>query len=352
MPPPTASQPSQASSIRSKGPPPSSQTAPKHPVQLSPEHHAIMLRHKLSPPTIHALTRLPRAPSPEEILRCASSATEFRSFTFHPLEKGSFSRINNDPSTRWPVRETLTQPWHKVYLVAQCEAAGRDYGDRLPLAARQDLLATKPRIVKTRGHVLRACADIMGAAARKDAAGLRRALERWRAVAAGSWEGVPTELLQIPDIGPKKVEVLVGHGTRTVRQLAKLEFFHIERLLSRNPPFGQKIVRTLGHFPRLVLDLDIPKRDHKQGLIVRAVLGCSNAEVPTWKGSVPWVNLAAETADGKLVFFWRGRAGGLLSAKELVFPVQEALPGQTIFVWASCEEIAGTVVTAEKPVEI
>ncbi|KAF5486663.1 ATP-dependent DNA helicase MER3 [Colletotrichum siamense] len=347
MPPPTASQPSQA-----KGPASSSQPAPKHPVQLSPEHHTIMLRHKLSPPTIHALTRLPRAPPPEEILRCASSATEFRSFTFHPQEKGAFSRINNDPSTRWPVRETLAQPWQKVYLVAQCEAAGRDYGDRLPLAARQDLLATKPRIVKTLGHVLRACADIMGAATRKDAAGLRRTLELWRAVAAGSWEGMPTELLQVPDIGPKKVEVLVEHGIRTVRQLAKLEFFHIERLLSRNPPFGQKIVRILGHFPRLVLHLDIPKRDHERGLIVRVVLGCSNAELPTWKGSVPMVNLAAETTDGKLVFFWRGRAGGLMSAKELVFPVQEALPGQTIFVWASCEEIAGTVVTAEKAIEI
>lgn len=116
--------------------------------------------------------------------------------------------------------------------------------------------------------------------------------------------------------------------------------------MSRNPPFGQKIVRNLKQFPRLVLNVDIPKREGDRGLIVRALLGCSNLEVPAWKGAVPWVSLAAETTDGRLVFFWRGRAGGLMSVKELVFRV-EAVLGQTVFVWAACEEIAGTVVTGE-----
>ncbi|KAK7441281.1 hypothetical protein Landi51_10202 [Colletotrichum acutatum] len=151
---------------------------------LSPEHHAIMIRHALSSPTIRALASLPRGPPPEEILRCASSATEFLSFTFNPLEKVAFSHINNDPSTRWPLKETLTKPWHKVFLVAQCEASGGDYGDRLSLQARQKLLSDKPCIVKILGQVLRACADIMGC--RKDAVGLRRSLETWRAVVSKS----------------------------------------------------------------------------------------------------------------------------------------------------------------------
>nr|XP_036589930.1 ATP-dependent DNA helicase HFM1 [Colletotrichum truncatum]KAF6801935.1 ATP-dependent DNA helicase HFM1 [Colletotrichum truncatum] len=300
-------------------PPSRTQARSKAAAQLSPEYHNIMLRHSLSPITIRALTSLPRAAEPQEILRCASSATELRSFLFHPFEKGAFSGINNDPSTRWPIKETLGQPWHKAFLVAQCEAAGGDYGERLSLTARKDLLSTKPKIVKTLGHVLRACADIMGV--RKDAV--------------------------VPDIGPKKVKTLVESGILTVRHLAQLEFFHIERLLSRNPPFGHKIVQTLAHFPRLVLAVDIPKRNSSdQGLVVRAVLGCSNVEVPVWKESVPWVNLAAEINDGRLVFFWRGRAKSLMEGKELVFPV-EATPSQTVFVWVSCEEIAGTVVTAE-----
>lgn len=143
-----------------------------------------MLRHALSSPTIRALASLPRGPPPEEILRCASSATEFLSFTFNPLEKVAFSHINNDPSTRWPLKETLTKPWHKVFLVAQREASGGDYGDRLSLQARQKLLSDKPRIVKILGQVLRACADIMGC--RKDAVGLRRSLETWRAVVSKS----------------------------------------------------------------------------------------------------------------------------------------------------------------------
>lgn len=143
-----------------------------------------MLRYSLSLPTTRALTLLPRAASPQEILRCASSATEFRAFTLRAAEKGAFSGINNDPSTRWPVKEALSQPWHKVFLVAQCEAAGRDYGDRLPLQARRDLNSARPRIVRILGQVLRACADIMGS--RRDAVGLRRALETWRAVASGS----------------------------------------------------------------------------------------------------------------------------------------------------------------------
>ncbi|KAF9880568.1 DEAD/DEAH box DNA helicase [Colletotrichum karsti] len=139
---------------------------------------------------------------------------------------------------------------------------------------------------------------------------------------------------------------MVNHNIRTVRQLAELEFFHIESIMSRNPPFGQKIVRNLKHFPRLILALDIPKREGARSLVVRAMLGCTNLEVPAWKESVPWVTLAAETTDGRLVFFWRGRAGSMMSGKELVFPV-EAVPGQTVFVWAACEEIAGTVVTKE-----
>ncbi|OHW90387.1 DEAD/DEAH box helicase [Colletotrichum incanum] len=299
-----------------------------------------MLRYSLSPRTIHALAALPHAAPPDEILRCAASATEFLSFTFSPLEKVAFAGINNDPSTRWHLREPLSRPWHKVFLVAQCEAAGGDYGEKLSLQARNDLYATRSRIVEILRQVLRACADIMGA--RRDAVGLRRALETWRGV-----EGLATELLQVPGIGPKKVLLLVNHGVRSVRQLADLEFYHIERILCRNPPFGQKVLRSLAHFPRLALVVDIAKREvDTRIVVVRAVLGCSNRETPLWKDKAPSVTLAAETPDGTLVFFWRGKVNSLMSGKELVFPV-EAAADQKVFVWASCEEIAGTYVTGE-----
>ncbi|GJC98914.1 DEAD/DEAH box DNA helicase [Colletotrichum higginsianum] len=304
-----------------------------------------MLRYSLSPRTIRALAALPRAAPPDEILRCAASATEFLSFTFSPPEKVAFAGINNDPSTRWHLREPLAQPWHKVFLVAQCEATGGDYGDKLSLHARNDLYACRSRIVDILGQVLRACADLMGA--RRDAVGLRRALETWRGVVSGSWEGMPTELLQVPGIGPKKAGLLAKHGVKFVRQLADMEFYHIERILSRNPPFGQKIVRTLAHFPRLALAVDVAKREEgTHRVIVRALLGCSNREIPTWKNKSPSVTLAAETTNGTLVFFWRGKVGSLMSGKELVFPV-EATSGDAVFVWASCEEIAGTYVTGE-----
>ncbi|OLN87094.1 putative ATP-dependent DNA helicase HFM1 [Colletotrichum chlorophyti] len=326
---PVPSKPSEAQSR----PPPHSQaisTSSNGPRQsLSDDHHKIMLRHGLSRPTIRSLTMLPRAPEPNEILRCASSATELRSFTFHPAEKGAFSAVNNDPSTRWPIKETISQSWHKVFLVAQCEASGGDYGDRLPRLARKQLNSDRPRIVKTLGHILRACADVMGA--RRDAIGLRPQ---------------PTELLQVPDIGPKKVAVLIEHGILTVRQLADLDFFHIERILSRNPPFGQKILRSLAHFPRLVMAVDVAKREMAGDVIIRAVLGCSNQEAPVWNEKAPFVTLAAETSDGRLVFFWRGKIKTVMSGKELVFPVKDASK-QTVFVWASCEEVAGTWVTGE-----
>ncbi|GJC79905.1 ATP-dependent DNA helicase MER3 [Colletotrichum liriopes] len=303
-----------------------------------------MLRYSLSPRTIHALAALPHAAPPDEILRCAASATEFLSFTFSPLEKVAFAGINNDPSTRWHLREPLTRPWHKVFLVAQCEAAGGDYGEKLSLQARNDLYAARSRVVEILGQVLRACTDVMGT--RRDAVGLRRALETWRGVVSGSWEGLATELLQVPGIGPKKVSQLVSHGVRSVRQLADLEFYHIERILCRNPPFGQKVLRSLARFPRLALAVDVAKREDTRNVIVRAVLGCSNRETPLWKEKTPSVTLAAETPDGKLVFFWRGKVKSLMSGKELVFPV-EAASDQKVFVWASCEEIAGTYVTGE-----
>ncbi|EFQ31410.1 hypothetical protein CGRA01v4_10976 [Colletotrichum graminicola] len=299
--------------------------------RLPPEHHAIMLRYSLSPRTIHALAALPHAAPPDEILRCAASATEFFSFTFSPPEKVAFAGINNDPSTRWPVREALALPWHKVFLVAQCEAAGGDYGDKLSLQARNALYAARGRIVDILGQVMRACADIMGS--RLDAAGLRRALETWRGI--------------VPSIGPKKVASLVAHGVRSVRQLADLEFYHIERILSRNPPFGQKVLRSLAHFPRLALVVDVAKRkEGTRDVVIRAALGCSNREIPVWKDKEPYATLGAETPDGRLVFFWRGKVKSLMSGKVFAFPV-EAVLGQTVFVWASCEEIAGTCVTDE-----
>ncbi|GKT52325.1 LOW QUALITY PROTEIN: uncharacterized protein ColSpa_12506 [Colletotrichum spaethianum] len=255
-------------------------------------------------------------------------------------EKGAFTGINNDPSTRWHLREPLALPWHKVFLVAQCEAAGGDYGEKLSLQARNNLYAARNRIVKILGQVLRACADVMGA--RRDAVGLRRTLETWRGV-----EGLATELLQVPGIGPKKADVLVKHGVQSVRQLADLEFYHIERILCRNPPFGQKVLRSLAHFPRLALVIDVARRGEGiEKAIVRAVLGCSNREIPVWKEKAPSVTLAAEIPDGKLVFFWRGKVKSLMAGKELAFPV-EAAPDQKVFVWASCEEIAGTYVTGE-----
>lgn len=189
------------------------------------------------------------------------------------------------------------------------------------------------------------------------------------------------------------MQALADAGVRTVKKLAGLEFFHIERLVKRNPPFGHEIAGKLEGFPRTGMrarverwadekDVEVARKMEgvasasggRELAVVRVQVWVDNAAVPRWRDKTPWVCVAAErgprvsdadriarsrrgrrdpgTGPGgdtgagqrELLFFWRGSCKTLLGqGKTLVF-VAPLMPGEAIYVWASCEEIVGTLV--------
>lgn len=331
-----------------------------HPV--SPEMRDIQLRHGLAAPTLQLLCAVPRSPDRNEVPRRACLDTEFRSFPMKQPERAFFHHVNNHSPVPYPVCEPVSEPRHKIFLLIQIDLHGAPWPNKISADARRHLHHERGRIYLL-DRVLRCLVDILGH--RRDGRGVNVALDVLRSVKAGVWEGSCNQLLQVQGIGPAKMARLVRAGVETIKQLSRLDFFHIERLLSRNPLFGHQLLHQLAGFPLLTLQLDIvgrhpvsstsgptEPRPHldattsaaptKPLLIVRVVLGLENQDNPSWKQKRPWTTLVVEGHGGKLLWFWRGSVKSLVGGKEMVLGL-EAERGEELKVAFACEEVVGTI---------
>ncbi|KAG7109793.1 hypothetical protein HYQ45_017802 [Verticillium longisporum] len=347
---------------------------------LTSDQHEILLRHRLSAPTIHTLVSIPCAAPPNIILQKACLATEINSHPLLPGEKALFSTLNAAATTIWPIAlSTPTLAWHKAFLIAQNHPTGRSwlYIPRITPRDRAALGEESKHITSLIRRILRCAADL--AALRHDGVTVRRALELSRSIAAGAWEGDTHELQQVANIGPKKIEMLEAAGISTVRALADTEFYNIDRILKRNPPFGMNTVLLLRAFPRLLLKArferwaaasDMPAIDALPEKVVRALapglrlaIVCVSVErgprpegrrvfagrgaAAQGGGGAPGASGAGDVEPGRrgeLLFFHRVSTKCLMEAdRDLVFPVAMT-PGEAIFAWASCEEVVGTLI--------
>ncbi|CRK27656.1 hypothetical protein BN1708_014893 [Verticillium longisporum] len=348
---------------------------------LTSDQHEILLRHRLSALTIHTLVSIPCAASPNVILQKACLATEINSHPLLPGEKALFSTLNAAATTIWPIAlSTPTLAGHKAFLIAQNHPTGRSwlYIPRITPRDRTALGEESKHITSLIRRILRCAADL--AALRHDGVTVRRALELSRSIAAGAWECDTHELQQVANIGPKKFEMLEAAGILTVRALADTEFYNIDRILKRNPPFGMNTVLLLKAFPRLLMkarferwaaNSDMPAIDALPEKVVRALapglrlaIVCVSVERGprpesrrvfagrrVAQGTVaPGASGAGDVepgSRGELLFFHRVSTKCLMEAdRDLVFPVAMT-PGEAIFAWASCEEVVGTLVEME-----
>ncbi|KAF4978320.1 hypothetical protein FZEAL_5293 [Fusarium zealandicum] len=332
--------------------------------------HEIQLRYKLAPSTFKTLCTIQTVPTRPDILKKACFATEFRTFPIKKAETAFFRGINEQTAIPYPVSENISQPWHKVFLLVQIQLLRAAWPNRLSGAARKELHQELARINKLLDHVLRCLVDILGE--RGDGKGVQTALDVLRSVKAGVWEGSDNQLLQVEGIGPAKKDRLVRAGIKNIKKLSKLEFYHIERLLSRNPPFGQTMLHKLAGFPMLTLDFEIisqhtpdsrdiaapsslpsqavtpAQNDAGQSVggslwIARVVLGFANEETPSWNARSPWASLLVEGANGRLVWFWRGSVKRLVGGKEMAIGMSTK-KGEELKITFACEEIVGTMV--------
>jgi hypothetical protein len=342
----------------------SAEASPQPPA-ASRASHEIQLRYKLAPTTFRTLCTIGKAPSRQDILKKACFATEFRSFPIKPAEKAFFREINDHTAIPYSIPESLSQPWHKIFLLVQINLLRTGWPRKLGAPAQKELHQNLHRMYSLLDQVLRCLVDILGE--RNDGSGVSTALDVLRSVKAGVWEGSEKQLLQVEGIGIVKMNRLVEAGIKTVQQLSRVEFYNIERLLSRNPPFGQKISHDLAGFPVLTLNLEVLGEYTPQSIgsvmptnseqvvndvvgsssgpswIIRVVLGFANKQVPSWKKMTPWTTLVIVGGDGRLAWFWRGSLKKLAGGKEMVIGLS-AFQGETLKVMFTCEETVGTMI--------
>ncbi|KAF4497477.1 HFM1-DNA RNA helicase [Fusarium agapanthi] len=350
--------------------------AASSPQTLAPEtSNEIQRRYEISASTFKILCKIKSKPDARDILRNACSATEFKSFPMKKEETAFFRAINDNTGIPYQVKEFISQPWHKVYLLVQVDLLKTGWPNKLSGPSRKELTKELARMYKLLDHVLRCLVDILGE--RGDGKGVYVALEVLRCVKAGVWEGSDSQLLQIEGIGQAKKNKLVKANIKSIKQLATVEFYNIERILSRNPPFGQTILHKVAGFPRLTLDFEIigpyipdsatnsnssaPHKDNRSATdtakpsqplwVARAVLGFNNEKLPHWKGRTPWLTLLVQGDDGRLVWFWRGSAKKLVDKKEIIIGLG-AKRDEKLQVSFACEEIVGTLIKKDIRVSV
>lgn len=94
----------------------------------------------------------------------------------------------------------------------------------------------------------------------KDSFSVKSSLEVARCLKARVWENSPLQLRQIEGFGPASVKKLVNAGVRSLEMLEQLEAHRIETIMSRNPPFGAKVMKAVRDIPKLrVLSHQISK---------------------------------------------------------------------------------------------
>lgn len=189
-----------------------------------------------------------------------------------------------------------------------------------------------------------------------DAVATCNALELLRSIAAGFWENSTLQLRQLPTIGPAAVRKLVQSNVKTVGQLAAMDSAAIERAMSRNPPFGRKILDFVANFPRLTLQAAVRKTVPKVGepvkVQVKARVGYLNAKFPAWNRKVPLVTFTASLSNGNLAYIWRGSIKRLEKGFDLSFTCELLQASDTIICQFACEEIVGTIQSVELRPEI
>lgn len=85
----------------------------------------------------------------------------------------------------------------------------------------------------------------------RDAVTVRHALELARSFSARVWDNSPYQMKQIAQIGLVAIRKLALGGIQSIEALEATEPHRIEMLMSKNPPFGNKLLANLRDFPKL-----------------------------------------------------------------------------------------------------
>jgi ATP-dependent DNA helicase HFM1/MER3 len=227
-----------------------------------------------------------------------------------PAERPFLREFNKSPFIKFPIKDNVSSTAHKISLMIQIQLGGIEHPAEKEFTMIRRQFNTEKSIIFDRiQRLIRCVVDCK--ADDRDAVAARHALDLARSLSAEFWENSNLQLRQISGIGPAAVRKLVSNDVNSIEKLAGKDTASIERILTKNPPYGRKLLDSLSGFPRLSLISEITgKAPNRQGqnpkVNVRAIIKYLNFKIPVWMGKKPSLTLMAETTDGFLIHFWRG----------------------------------------------
>lgn len=144
----------------------------------------------------------------------------------------------------------ISQSDHKISLLIQSELGAIDFptGDQFQkhkFTFQQEKVLVLSRV----NRLIRCVIDCQ--ISRQDSTATLNSLELVRSFGAKVWDNSPLQMKQIEQIGVVAVRKLAASGITSLIDLESTEPHEIEMTLSKNPPFGTKLLARAREFPKL-----------------------------------------------------------------------------------------------------
>ncbi|KAJ5448725.1 Nucleotide-sugar transporter [Penicillium cf. griseofulvum] len=309
-----------------------------------------MARYYIQFETMKILLSLKPKASVSETLNVIAQAEEFREIRLKAGEKSLYREINRDPGICFPIKVDLALPAHKTSLLLQSELGGIEYPDneqlqKLKFTFQQD----KSLVFAHVNRLIRCLIDCQ--IARGDSIAIRNALELARSFGAKVWDHSPLQMKQIEQVGIVAVRKLAAAGITSIEGLECAEAHQIEMVLSKNPPFGSKLLSRLKDFPKLRVSVKMLGKEVKINCVnvrFKVEVAFMNDTTPRFFQRRPvYVCCLIERSDGHMIEFRRASATKLQEKLEIELTTDLTSTEHFIVCHVMCDEIAGTSRQAE-----
>ena len=262
-----------------------------------------------------------------------------------------YKEINRSSGIKFPIKVDLAMHAHKRSLIVQSELGGVEFPvDEQYSKHKRQFNQDKVLIFDSIHRLIRCIIDCQ--IHLQDAVAVRNALELARSFGARVWDNSPLQMKQVSQIGLVAIRKLSIGGINTIETLEAAEPHRIEMLLSKNPPFGNRMLANLKDFPKLRVSVKMMGKESKKGrpvvIKIKAEVGFINDKVPTFFRRKPvYICLLTERSDGFLVDFRRISATKLNKSPDILLSAELLSHTHYITSHVMCDEIAGTMRSAE-----
>ena len=158
--------------------------------------------------------------------------------------------MNKANGIKFPIKVDLALHAHKRSLLLQAELGSVEFPtDEQYSKHKRQYNQDKAFVFSHVNRLIRCVIDCQ--IHLQDAITVRNGLELARSLSARVWDNSPHQMKQLPNVGLVAIRKLVMGGINSIEALEAAEPHRIELLMSRNPPFGQKLLASTRDFPKL-----------------------------------------------------------------------------------------------------